>query len=694
MSKPKELTESERRALIEYRYQRAYMSDKELRTDRTDALNAYYGKPMGNEQEGRSNVVSKDMMDTIEWIMPSLLRVFMRDAVQFDPVGPEDEALAKQETDYVRHVIWKKNDGFVLIHNWLKDALMQKVGYVLYNWEDEDKVEFDQYDGLNDEQLTMVMQELEQEGEVEVRKYRQDPKTGYHAIEVRVKRTYGCVKIENVQPDEVIVSNDCRGSIKKSNFAGRIRKISRSDLMQLGFKREELENLTDFVWDNHSGEQLARDSVGENATTRDDENSSEWASQEMTLLECYTNMDADQDGIAEMRHFLMGGEGFLIDEEFPEIPMESWTPVIIPHRHIGLSIYDLIEDLQRIKTALQRGLLDNVYFTNNPRTVYNQNVDVKSLQVNKPGGHVLVMTESPVQGDVMPMPVSPQMGNILPVITYFDEVKENRSGVGRMTSGVDANVLAQSTKGAYSNAQTAANQRIEAIARIFAETALGPLYLSVHRLLLRHQNWAVQEKLRGNWITVDPTMWKERTHLTVSVGLGNANQEEIRQNLMMMGQVQQQAAQMPGIVQPQNVYNLCQKMQTELGFEAQAFFTDPKSDEYKQFMQSQGQQKDPYVQGKEIDAQAKMAGAQLDRKTKLEINQSDREVAITELELDSGVDLAKAGIGADVAVDNARESNASRERTAAAGESAAAGSVPPDGGGPVQPAQESQGGQP
>src|SRR3954464_3159757 len=164
------MLESEVRAIIDSRLKSAINKQgSELSDDREKAMDFYYGRPMGNEQEGRAQVISKDLMDTVEWIMPSLMRIFCTmDAVQFDPVGPEDEQLAKEETGYTRHVLWKKNPGFMVLYNWLKTELLQKVGYVKYWWEDSEKVSFKRYSGLTDEQLTLLMQDLEQNGDVEV----------------------------------------------------------------------------------------------------------------------------------------------------------------------------------------------------------------------------------------------------------------------------------------------------------------------------------------------------------------------------------------------------------------------------------------------------------------------------------------------------------------------------------------------
>lgn len=651
------LTDDEVRAIIGERLSATLSSTQsELTTDRKQALDFYFGRPMGNEIPGRSQVVSKDMMDTIEWMMPSMMRIFCQsEALQFDPVGPEDEQLAKQETGYVSHVLWKKNDGFMLIYNWVKDALMQKVGYVKYWWEDEQKVCYDEYSGLTLEQAAHTLQTLGEEGDVEIVGSEETEEEGetYYAIKVRVKKKYGCAKCEPVPPDEVIVDRNCRGNIKKARFVGHLREqVTRSELIEQGYDRKRVEKLTSYSWSANLSEKLARDTVNESLN---DPSGTDTAMQELQLLECWTYLDKDDDGVAELRHFLLAGDDILEDEECPEIPWESWTPLPVPHRHIGLGIYDIMEDLQRIKTALQRGLLDNVYFTNAPRNAYDKNtVTLADLQINRPGANVGV--DGPPAGAIVPITVQPIADRLLPVIGYIDEVKETRTGVGRMSVGVDADVLAQSTKGAYMDAKGAANQRIEAIARIFAETGLSSLYGSFHRLLMRHQDWPTRYKLRKEWVEVNPTEWQERANLTVGIGLGNSSKEETRSNLGLMATAQEKAAAVPGIVQPRNVFALASRIQTELGFENEDFFTDPNSDEYRQWQANQQPPTDPYVEGKKIDAQVKTADIEargqekvIELAGKREELAAKREQWITELEVGAAVDLAKPGIGAEVA---------------------------------------------
>lgn len=645
------LTDAETLAALQHRFGQAYADFEQLQTVRQKALDYYYGRPLGNEIDGRAQVVCKDLMDAVEWTMPSLMRIFTtQQAVQFDPVGPEDIEKAKQETMYTNHVLWKKNDGFMTMYNWLKDGLYQKVGYVAYWWEVEEKTCYERYTGLTQDQLVMTAQSLDQKGEWEV--------TGAEAshtapglpqtwdIEVKITSKQGRAVVEPVPPDEVIVSGDCRGSIKKAKFAGRLCKKTRSKLLEEGYSRKQVEELTDFTWDQMSVS-TARDPQGK---TEEADDGVGWATKELQLLDCFTYLDVDDDGYAELRHFIAGGNDFLENETADEIQLCSWTPIPTPHKHAGIDLFDLTEDFQRVNTALTRGLLDNTYFTMNPRTAYNKNtVNVGMLQVNRPGGHVAV--DGPPGSDIMPIIQPVDMGmRLLPVIQHFNAKRDERTGSGSMTRGADADVLAQSTKGAFLEAKGAANQRLESFARIFAETGLTDLYSSLHRLLRKHQDWPTRFALREDWVEVNPAEWDERTDLTVSVGLGTAGKEEIRQNLLLMGQNLQLLAQVPGLIQVKNAYNFGKRLQTELGFEAEDFLTNPESPEYQAWQQSQTPPTDPYVEGAKIKAQVDTQKAQLDAANKSADRAQERDLKITELEVNSGVDLAKAGIGAEVAL--------------------------------------------
>jgi len=134
------------------------INDSQLSAERAEAVNLYLGEKFGNEVEGRSQVVSYDVQDTVESALPQLLKVFVSgdEVVRFEPKNPEDQEAADQETDYVNHIVMEKNNGFEVFYVWFKDALLSKNGYVKAYYEEYEEAEEESYNGLTDDQLDML----------------------------------------------------------------------------------------------------------------------------------------------------------------------------------------------------------------------------------------------------------------------------------------------------------------------------------------------------------------------------------------------------------------------------------------------------------------------------------------------------------------------------------------------------------
>lgn len=638
----------------------------ELTTERSESLDRYFGRPYGNEMEGRSAVVSKDLADTVDWIMPSLMRVFTASDkyVQFDPVGPEDEQQAEQESDYVNHVIMKENPGWLLFHDWFKDALLLKNGYIKH-WADEtEEATYETYSGLTEDELVPLLQELEASGD-KIEIVGQDVTEQGYTLKIRTTRKTKKIRLEVVPPEEIRVSRRARGAIRLAPFVEHITKKTRSELIEMGLKKDFVDGLPAYVDDDENTERLARDTVSDHSD--EDGQGQDHSMDEVGYAEAYLKVDYDGDGIAELRKVVTVGnqipDGPEWNEEIDAIPFSDITPNRMPHRHIGRSIQDEIEDLAEIKTALLRAMLDNTYGLVNHEYVVNKRVVLEDFLTSRPFGIKRVNDDMPVEGSVMPVMKASVVDKVLPVLDYVDNVKEIRTGVGKNTLGLDPNTLSDATKGAYMSALQQANQKVEMIARLFAETGVKDAAHAVHSLCIKHQDKQKVVKLRNQWTTINPREWKNRTDLTVSVGLGTGSKDEIKQNLVLMGDLQERASQ-AGIVTPRNVYNLAEKISDALGFKQEGlFFSDPDSDEVKQMQQGQ-QQTNPLVEAEQIKAQVKMQADQMSAEFKrmhemhrLQFEtykfQQEHALAIAKAEIEAlakmvkGADLGRPGIGAE-----------------------------------------------
>lgn len=598
---------------------------------RREALDHYLGKPYGDEEEGRSQVVMRDVADTVEWIKPSLLKIFCSgdEVAAFEPVGPEDEEAAEQETDYVNHILMRKNDGFVIFHDWFHDALLQRNGYVWVKAVKESKQDREPYENLGDEELAMLIQDPEVEV-LEHAGYIDEMGMPRHNVLLGKKSDYTCIKVANIPPERVAVAADW----PHLNFEGcpflRITDYPTiSDLRAQGYDVPDTISDTANSGDEDFVEQ-ARDVDGDDDDINQE--SADPSTRRVKTRYVWIRYDSDNDGQAELHFVVVVGNTILEDTEEDLIPVSALTPARMPHEHDGQSVDDIVSDLQRIRTVLVRGFLDNMYLANNGRNAIDASrVNLDDMLTARVGG--LVRVNGDPNGAIMPL-VHPQVGgDVLQAVEYIDSVRENRTGVTRYNQGLDANSLNKTATGVNS-IMNAAQQRIEMIARLFAETGVKNLMLIVHAMASKFSQKDEVIKLRGRWVPVNPRQWKSRTDMSISVGLGTGNKDQILQHLTMLWQMQTAGLQI-GIARPENLFETAKRMTNNIGMkQADMFWTDPRR------APPQQPQPDPNlmkvqaeIQGKQAELQMKAQTTQADIAHKQQTAQIDLEKARVELQI-------------------------------------------------------------
>ena len=657
------LSDSELLATIEREERNAYgYLSGELSTERTQALDYYLGRPFGNEVEGRSQVVSTDVADTVEWVMPSLLKIFASGdrVVAFNPRGPEDVEASEQETDYVNFLVMEKNPGLEILYTWFKDALLSKVGYVKVCFEETEDTDEEYYEGLADDEFAL----LTQDPEVQPIEYEQ-VMTGYGpAHNVRLKRISKSrkLKIYPVPPEELLLSTTHRNiGLQGASFVQHRTRKTISEMRAQGYDIDENVRADEGDEISLSDESIGRDLYDEFSGDNDGEREM----RRILVRETFLRIDRDGDGIAELRRVLTVGDQILEDEICDLIPFAAITPILMPHRHIGRSYADLIMDLQLIKSTIMRQILDNMYLANNGRHAVSERVNLDDMLVSRPGG--VVRTQGDPAGAIMPLQ-HPILGPAaFSMVEYIDTMRENRSGVTKYNQGLDSNSLNKTATG-MTQIMNASQQRIELVARLFAETGVKDLFLIVHAMCRKHSQKAEVMRLRNSWVPIDPRQWKRRTDLQISVGLGTGNKDQMLQHLMLILQSQREAIQI-GIASPKNIYNALVKLTQNAGFKnPDEFWTDPEQ------APPQTPQPDPNVQKAEIEAQdaekqrqADIAvkqmelqmekyRADLDAQTKLSIAQLDRAAK-------AEIEMFKARVNAEVKKEMAEERAEQMEAT-------------------------------
>jgi len=583
----------------------------EISKQRETAMEYYYGLPFGNEVEGRSQFVDSTVQDTIEWIKPSLMRVFATgdEMVKFTPHGPEDVQMAEQASDYVNYVFTKDNPGWEIMYSWFTDALLSKNGIVKVWWNEYEEEEREEYRNLDEAGLMSLLSEEDVEV-VEHTQHQLENEPPYHDLVIKRKNYDGRIKIENVPPSEFLISREAK-DIQNARFVCHRVKKTLSELREMYPDESlEVEDLTGSDEDMGSmfGEFEARHNFDNSSNFGlNDTIASEEALRTYWLHESFMKTDYDGDGIAELRKVCTVGDRILANDAIDKSPFVSITPIKIPHKFFGLSVADLVMDLQLIKSTMLRTLLDNAYNQNFGRyAVLEGQANLDDLLTQRPGG--VVRVKSP--NAVTPLPTPALEPYTFQMLEYIDSVRESRAGVSKMSQGMNENALTSHTTATAVNAvMTAAQSRVELIARNFAETGVKDLMICIYELLYKNQDRERMIKLRNNWVPVRPDVWKDKYDCSVSVALGSGNKDQQMAHLSQMLSFAGEAMKggLP-IVNAQNMYNLGAALVRAMGFQnVDDFLTNPATVPPKQegpSPEEQAQQMEMQLKEKELEIKA------------------------------------------------------------------------------------------
>lgn len=575
-------------------------------------LSYYLGLPNGTEVEGRSQLTSTDVADAIEWIMPQIMKSFTQnnEVVTFDPLNKEDELQAEIESEYVYDVIMKQNDGFVLIHQMVKDALIQRNGLLKVYYEGAKDTKIYSYTGIDHDGLQAVVQSKN----AELLSYTVDELTGLFNIEVAVVNPIGFVRIDSVSPENFRVNSQHDSiCLDSARFTAHIVNKSLSDLRKEGYKQADIDNL--------ASSDLIRSSYRFNfqneptlipSTTGDDE------SQKLVeICECYLELDMKGKGMSELYKVTVAGAQppvkVLRQEPLDNSPWVSTTPILMSHKFQGLSIYDRLKQIQDNKTALLRNIMDNMYLQNNQRNVVLEGqVNLEDLMVSRPGGLIRVKRIDAIQ----PLQ-TPQIGDTgFVMMKYLDEVKAGRVGVSADGGASPQNIGDRVGSQGVDRLMNAKEELVGLIIRVICETGIKPLCMKVRDLVTMHTDTIQDFQFKGQWVKVDPSQWPTRSKCTVRVGTGSGDVAARTAAITKVMEIQSMIQQVPGqaLVNPIKAYAALDEFCKLSGLHsANRYFLDPNSPEGQQAaqqagqQQQQSQQKDEQIQIAQYKLQAELA---------------------------------------------------------------------------------------
>lgn len=563
-----------------------------LRAEREQSLREYYRMPYGTEDENWSTIVASDVSDTVEWILPALLKTFSSTdkAVSFEPTRQEDVAGAEQATDTCNYVFFKQNNGFMILYSAFKDALIVKNSATMWRKETVETVSSIPFKNASEEMIAMLLQDAE-DGEITeatpapvINQQTQQPEmdlmTGQPVMGYsgRLKKTEKktVIKVESFSPEDLLVERDWTSPLLSDcPYVARMMRVTMTDLQSMGLKAtaSELRASDTSEYSTDGSTRLFsknQDDIGSDDDTDDDAMAEGWLRVEFVLA------DRDGDGIAERLCVYRLKDKILKCEVTSHVPIATFSPILNTHRWDGMSMAEAVSDLQRLHTELLRQTLNNLYLTNNPRTKvltdanWSPLANIDDLLDSRPGGVIRQRDVNAVTEQVTPFAA----GASMPMLEYVKGMREDRTGVSRTSQGLNPDSMNNTATGRAMD-QSAAMQRIELIARIAAETLLKPIFQGILKLLTDGGMEKLAFRLRNEFVEYDPNEWRDSYDMTVNVGLGTGDTQQKAAQLMSIYQMQTAGMQY-GLATPKHLYHTSAKVIENAGFkDVDNFVQDP-----------------------------------------------------------------------------------------------------------------------
>lgn len=619
-------------------YLQRAINDSETIVNNAEAnLEAYRRDPYGNEIEGRSQFVSSDVSDTVEWIMPSLMKLFYggTDVVTIGPKGSEDETKAKLMNAKINFDFMQEQNGFILLHDWFKAALMNKISVVKYWWEQEKVREFKAYSGLTADELASILSTVENIDEDSIELTENDDDMTFDVeFYVETEREYPLSEL--LPPEEVVFEIRSRVDMKHAEFVAHKKRVHKNYLKsKYKVKESDLEQISTEFDNGTTLEETRFEDLGGIWFVTDDRDNDFYY-----IYECYLN-DYDKNGEpVPMKVVVLGNK--TIDQEentYGRPNFCSLSSIRMPHRAAGMSVADLMVDLQALRTSLTRAVMDNIYYQNNGINVvnpYRVNID-DVINRKEPGASWRTLDDIDPSSAIFPVPHTPIAPQTMEMMQVVEQMGEKRTGVSQTAQGLDPNTLNNNASGAVGSMMNAANQRIELIARLFAETGVLDLFEQYVNMNLNFLTQETAVRTDEGWAEINPTQIQGKYDVLVDVGVGTAAKEVQLNQLITLIQTAYPQAMQLGVVTSENYYNTLVQIYELMGYKNGAkYATNPEQDvqmqQIHQQYEAQIQQLQQVNQALQVELQSNQLDKEIDQQ-KVMIDQQKVELEKVELML-------------------------------------------------------------
>jgi hypothetical protein len=646
--------------------------DDILDQQRAVAIDFYNGEPFGDEEEGRSQLVTRDVAEVIDYMVPSIMRTMVSGdkVVEFESNDQGGKQAADDATALIQYDLMRRQRGYRMLHDFLKAGLLEKSG-VAKSWVEqrservevevpEDAVVLTPEGGAHLIDGTPVLDIVAGADErliaapdgIDV-----TPATVRAVIERPLPPLFRDMAVPN---EEFGVSRDAR-SLDEAAYLYHKTRVSLATLIAMGYDPDDVQSLYD---DGQPGTvvQQARDRDRTNAgdVQRIDTSRLVWLWEEYPLWSNSPDSEPQRMVVHRVGNTILSAEVY--ESGKPEDqPFEVWTPFPMPHRIVGQSLADKVMDVQRVRSVLLRQAADNLYQSNSPRVLVPENDQspnlIDDLLTVRPGALIRYSGTVPPSAFAVPFTAD----KAFTAMEMMAGEKESRTGITRLNQGLDADTLNKTATGT-ALMQASGQQIEEYLARNFAE-AVARVADRKRRLMKRYAA-LTRILVDGKYREINPQSWPDDMEVNVRVGLGTGRKDVRLQYRQMILALQQAAVQAKAPVGSwKGVYNNLSGIiaDTALG-NVTDFFTDPGDQPIQQDAQSpemaaaqakatiEAQKLQGDQQKQQAEIQMKARGQEIEREVKLAGVQASAEVQQWEAQQRVDRDQARAEAEAALAV--------------------------------------------
>lgn len=565
MSEDMDERDGELLAILDEDYSDAqFYTDDVIGPERAKALDYYLRRPMGDEREGRSQVISPEVYKVVEGVSTAIADIYVSTdkAIEFTAKRRDGIEQAKQQNTLVNYVFYVQNNGFLNLIECIKDGVWLKTGYLTWRWETKKVMTQERYNSLSTEALYLLAYDFPDAQIVE----QEQNEDGTISVVLNVVKKTGQVVVESIPPEEILVSPRARSQdVSKAPVVIWRTDKTKDELLKCGYDPEKVDAIS-----------FSRSQYDSPVWRRADDAESELTGQ-AEIRTHWREIDLDGDGIPELRRIVRSGSVILENEIIDEIDLSAWTPSIQPHEFFGRCPADDATETQETMSTLKRQVFDNVYHANNPMWRVDESDSRVNIEdfYNPEIGRPVRAPQGAAEAIAIPFVAQ----HTFPLLEFEQSSQENTTGFTRYSQGLDAKSLNQTARG-MGIITSMSQQRIKMMARIFGELCLKPCLRGIAKLLSQHASEAFTVRITGDeFVDIDPRDWKDEFDLAVNVGLGVVDKDQQQMQLMSVMQAQQAAVAAGGLGQiltMKNIYNVQVKLAELVGMKDPAFaWTDP-----------------------------------------------------------------------------------------------------------------------